>query len=93
MTNNAELAAWVDQVARLTKPARIHWCDGSDAENEAVIAHMLDSGDLLRLNEQTHPNCFLHRSDPQDVARVEHLTFVCTADAEDAGPNNNWMAP
>ncbi|MEQ8233039.1 MAG: phosphoenolpyruvate carboxykinase (GTP) [Gammaproteobacteria bacterium] len=93
MTNNAELAAWVDQVARLTKPARIHWCDGSDAENESIIATMLETGDLLRLNEQTHPNCFLHRSDPQDVARVEHLTFVCTADADDAGPNNNWLAP
>ena len=93
MTKNAELAAWVDQVAQLTKPARIHWCDGTDAENDAIIAQMLDSGDLIRLNEKTHPNCFLHRSDPQDVARVEHLTFVCTREQEDAGPNNNWLAP
>ena len=93
MTKNAELAAWVEQVAALTQPARIHWCDGSDAENTSLTELMLASGDLVRLNAQTHPNCYLHRSDPRDVARVEHLTFVCTHDAEDAGPNNNWMAP
>lgn len=93
MTKNKELAAWVADVAALTKPDSIHWCDGSDAENEALIARMLDTGDLLRLNPDTHPNCYLHRSDPDDVARVEHLTFVCTPEREDAGPNNNWMAP
>ncbi|MGE0486967.1 MAG: phosphoenolpyruvate carboxykinase (GTP) [Gammaproteobacteria bacterium] len=93
MTKNAELAAWVDEVAALTRPERIHWCDGSDAENASLTDLMLEQGDLLRLNPETHPNCFLHRSDPKDVARVEHLTFVCTEDAEDAGPNNNWMAP
>ncbi|MCB1748011.1 MAG: phosphoenolpyruvate carboxykinase (GTP) [Gammaproteobacteria bacterium] len=93
MTKNAELAAWVEQVAALTQPERIQWCDGSDAENASLIDLMLAQGDLLRLNPETHPNCFLHRSDPKDVARVEHLTFVCTEDAEDAGPNNNWLAP
>jgi phosphoenolpyruvate carboxykinase (GTP) len=93
MTTNAALAAWVDEVAALTNPDKIHWCDGSEAENDALTEAMLATGDLLRLNEETHPNCFLHRSDPKDVARVEHLTFVCTEDAEDAGPNNNWMAP
>ncbi len=93
MTKNAELAAWVDQVAALTQPDRVHWCDGSEEENDALIAQMLETGDLIRLNEQTHPNCFLHRSDPEDVARVEHLTFVCTPERDDAGPNNNWMAP
>ncbi len=93
MTKSADLAAWVDSVAKLTQPDRIHWCDGSDQENAALTELMLGTGDLIRLNEDTHPNCFLHRSNPQDVARVEHLTFVCTPDATDAGPNNNWMAP
>ena len=89
----AKLNEWVAEVAALTRPDRIHWCDGSDAENEALIARMLDDGTLVRLNEQTHPNSFLHRSDPDDVARVEHLTFVCTSEQDDAGPNNHWMAP
>jgi len=93
MTNNPELAAWIDAVAALTTPDQIRLVDGSDAENDALIESMLADGTLEKLNEQTHPNCFLHRSDPSDVARVEHLTFVCTEDSEDAGPNNNWMAP
>ena len=89
----ASLTDWVASVARLTQPAAIHWCDGSDAENSKLVERMLATGDLVRLNEQTHPNCYLHRSSPSDVARVEHLTFVCTPDQEDAGPNNHWMAP
>lgn len=93
MTKCLELAAWVEETALLTKPAHIHWCDGSDHENALLTASMLADGTLLRLNEQTHPNCYLHRSAPNDVARVEHLTFVCTADKEDAGPNNNWLEP
>ena len=92
-TRNAELAQWVEEVARLTRPDTIHWCDGSEAEDERLINQMLDSGELIRLNEKTHPGCYLHRSDPSDVARVEHLTFVCTEQEEDAGPNNHWMAP
>jgi phosphoenolpyruvate carboxykinase (GTP) len=87
------LRQWVDAVARLTRPDAIHWCDGSDAENAALIARMQADGTLIRLNEQTHPNSWLHRSHPDDVARVEHLTFVCTTHADDAGPNNHWMAP
>jgi phosphoenolpyruvate carboxykinase (GTP) len=89
----AALNEWVESVARLTQPDAIHWCDGSDAENQKLTELMLATGDLLKLNEQTHPNCFLHRSSPSDVARVEHLTFVCTSNEEDAGPNNHWMAP
>jgi len=92
-TTNADLRDWVAEVARLTKPDRIHWCHGSDAERDELIALMLASGDLVKLNEQTHPNCCLHRSHPSDVARVEHLTFVCTREREDAGPNNHWMDP
>jgi phosphoenolpyruvate carboxykinase (GTP) len=87
------LRDWVDAVARLTRPDAIHWCDGSDAENAALIARMQADGTLIRLNERTHPNSWLHRSHPDDVARVEHLTFVCTSHADDAGPNNHWMAP
>jgi phosphoenolpyruvate carboxykinase (GTP) len=92
-TKLESLKKWVDDVARLTQPDAIHWCDGSDAENDRLIELMLGTGDLVRLNPETHPNCFLHRSSPSDVARVEHLTFVCTENSEDAGPNNHWMAP
>ena len=87
------VADWVAEVAALTRPARIHWCDGSDAEQAALRAHLLATKELLALNEQSFPGCYLYRSDPNDVARVEHVTFVCTADATDAGPNNHWMAP
>jgi phosphoenolpyruvate carboxykinase (GTP) len=92
-TTHAELRDWVDGVARLTRPDAVHWCDGSDAENAALIAKMKADGTLIALNEATHPNSWLHRSHPDDVARVEHLTFVCTTHADDAGPNNHWMAP
>jgi len=92
-TSNASLKRWVEDVARLTQPDSIHWCNGSDAENTALIEAMLKSGDLIKLNQDTHPNCYLHRSHPSDVARVEHLTFVCTSNKEDAGPNNHWMEP
>ncbi len=87
------LNQWVAEVARLTRPEAIHWCDGSDAENAALIDKMLADGTLHKLNETTHPGSYLHRSHPDDVARVEHLTFVCTPEREDAGPNNHWMAP
>jgi phosphoenolpyruvate carboxykinase (GTP) len=92
-TTNAALKRWVDDVAALTKPASIHWCDGSENEYQSLIQGMLATGDLIKLNEKTYPNCYLHRSDPSDVARVEHLTFVCTSDQTAAGPNNNWMDP
>jgi phosphoenolpyruvate carboxykinase (GTP) len=89
----AALERWVNGVAARTRPAQIHWCDGSDAEYHALVQLMLQTGDLIELNQQTHPGCYLHRSHPSDVARVEHLTFVCTEHEEDAGPNNHWMAP
>ena len=84
---------WVAQVARLTRPAAIQWCDGSADENAALISKMQADGTLIKLNQKTHPGSWLHRSHPDDVARVEHLTFVCTPHADDAGPNNHWMAP
>ena len=92
-TTNKELQNWVDQVAKLTSPAEDNWCDGSNQEYQNFIFQMLDSGDLHKLNHETFPNCYLHRSDQTDVARVEHLTFICTSKQEDAGPNNNWMDP
>ena len=92
-TTNKELQNWVDQVAKLTNPTAVHWCNGSNQEYQNFIAQMLESGDLLKLNHETFPNCYLHRSDQTDVARVEHLTFICTSKQEDAGPNNNWMDP
>ncbi len=89
----ASLNQWVDSVAALTQPENVVWCDGSDAENSRLIELMLASGDMVKLNETTHPDCYLHRSSASDVARVEHLTFVCTTDPADAGPNNHWMSP
>ncbi|MBI2217633.1 MAG: phosphoenolpyruvate carboxykinase (GTP) [Candidatus Rokubacteria bacterium] len=84
---------WVEQAAGLTRPSRIVWSDGSKAEYESLIESMLKDGTLLPLNPRTYPNCYLHRSHPQDVARTEQLTFICTRERDDAGPNNNWMSP
>jgi phosphoenolpyruvate carboxykinase (GTP) len=84
---------WVASVRELTQPERVHWCDGSDAEYQQLMSELQASGELMKLNEEHYPNCFLARSHPSDVARVEHLTFVCTKNKDDAGPNNNWMAP
>ena len=93
MTINVSLDSWINEVAQLTKPDSIHWCTGSQEENAQLIERMLASGDLTKLDSSTHPDCYLHRSHPSDVARVEHLTYVCTNAREDAGPNNNWMSP
>ena len=92
-TTNRALLDWVESVAAHTKPDHIHWCDGSQEEYRQLIDHMLASGELEQLNPTTHPNCYLHRSDPTDVARTEHLTFICTQNEDDAGPNNHWMEP
>jgi phosphoenolpyruvate carboxykinase (GTP) len=90
---NRDVANWVDEVARLTKPDRIYWCDGSESEFQMLERELVARKELLPLNQSEFPGCHLYRSNPSDVARVEHLTFVCTEDQEDAGPNNNWMAP
>ncbi|HET7651000.1 MAG TPA: phosphoenolpyruvate carboxykinase (GTP), partial [Gammaproteobacteria bacterium] len=93
MTSNKALSEWVASIAKQTRPDQIHWCDGSEREYRDLIDLMLKEGSLKELNPQTHPGCYLHRSNPSDVARVEHLTFICTNDRDDAGPNNNWMDP
>ncbi len=87
------LQEWVDDVARLTQPDDIQWCTGTDDEYAALIELMTADGTLKPLNQEEYPNCHLHLSDPEDVARVEHLTFICTPSEEEAGPNNNWMDP
>ncbi len=92
-TRLKSLRDWVAEIAELTSPDRIHWYEGTEQEYRKLLDEMLDSGTLLELNQATYPGCYLHRSDPEDVARVEHVTFVCTQNEIDAGPNNNWQAP
>ena len=87
------LELWVEESARLTKPDKIVFCNGSDQENEEHLSGLIHDGILTALNPATYPHCFLHRSNPNDVARTENVTFICTRNKDDAGPTNNWMSP
>jgi phosphoenolpyruvate carboxykinase (GTP) len=92
-TSNKDAVRWVERIARICQPDRIHWVDGSAAENKALFDMLVAKGHAIRLSEQKRPNSYLFRSNPKDVARVEKRTFICSATRETAGPNNNWMDP
>src|SRR5262245_55136534 len=90
---SSAVADWVESVRQLTTPDRIQWCDGAAAELTRLHQSSDKTGELKQLNPSTFPGCHIAYSHPSDVARVEHLTFICTKNREDAGPNNNWMDP
>ncbi len=90
---NSYLSNWIDEMVRLCKPDNVVWCDGSDEERKNLTAEAISTGEMTELNQDLLPGCLLHRTATNDVARTEHLTFICTKKQEDAGPTNNWMSP
>ena len=92
-TTNKAVLSWIDEMARITKPDQIVWIDGSEDQLEALRAQAVEEGIMIKLNEEKLPGCYLHRTDPNDVARVEGRTYICCKKQEDAGPTNNWMDP
>ena len=93
LSENKHLLRWVEKMAELTQPASIHWVDGSEEERDALYAQMVETGTLIRLNQELWPGCYYARSDASDVARVEDRTFICSLSKDNAGPTNNWVNP
>jgi len=92
-THNQKLKEWLEKAVRMCQPDEVVWIDGSEEQKLQLEKESVSVGELIPLNEEKLPGCFLHRTNPNDVARTEHLTFICTKDKNDAGPNNNWMSP
>ena len=92
-TTNKHLIRWVEKMADLTQPEKIHWVDGSKAEYEKLCQELVDAGTFTRLNRKLWPGCYYARTDPSDVARVEDRTFICSLSKDNAGPTNNWEDP
>jgi phosphoenolpyruvate carboxykinase (GTP) len=92
-TTNQAALAWIEQKIKLCEPDRVFWCDGSEHEKERLIADAVAQGVLIKLNQEKLPGCYYHRSNPNDVARVEQCTYICSESSRDAGPTNNWAEP
>src|SRR3954467_5495710 len=90
---NPHVRKWIDECVELCEPDQIHWCDGSAEERRTLLDRGVKEGGLIRLNQEKLPGCYLHRSNPNDVARTEQLTFICTPSQDMAGATNNWMEP
>src|SRR5471032_2623446 len=92
-TENGSVTRWVEAQAKICQPDKIFWCDGSELEKEALTAEAVSQGILIKLNQDKLPGCYYHRSNPNDVARVEQCTYICTETRDEAGPTNNWADP
>lgn len=90
---NKHVSSWVAEIEKLCKPKQVIWCNGSEEEKNTLTEQAVQSGELIKLNQQKMPGCYLHRSSPNDVARTEHRTFICTPTQEEAGPTSNWISP
>ena len=93
MTNNKNVLNWVDEMVALCKPDKVVWIDGSKEQLEEIRALSVSTGEMVKLNEEKLPGCYIHRTAENDVARVEGRTFICSRNKEDAGPTNNWEDP